>query len=228
MKKKILIIIFIGVLATFLIYKMNKQEKIYFLSLGDGLATGMTAYNIEGYNFNDYIRDELEQKEVLEEFIHEFSKTGQTVENLITSLENNYELEELDLTIQQALAKSKLITIAIGIDELASNSLKANISTKEKEKYLNDMKKITKLIRNFNDKEIYLIGIYKVYNLKEEDVNYINENLKQIAKENQMEFIDITNIIEQKEYFLTNDSYYLNYKGHRNIANRIIEKLIKT
>ena len=226
MKKKIIMIILIGIIATFLIYKFNIQEKIYFLSLGDGLATGMTAYNIEGYNYNDYIRDELEKKEKLEEFIHEFSKTGQTVENLITTIENNYELKELDLTIQQALAKSSLMTIAIGIDELASNSLKANIPTKEKEKYLSDMKRLMKLIRNFNNKEIYLIGIYKVYNLNQEDINYINENLQQIAKENQMTYIDITNLIEKKEYFLTNDSYYLNYKGHQDIANRIIEKFV--
>ncbi len=225
MKKKILIIIIIGIISTFLIYQFNKQEKIYFLSLGDGLATGMTAYNIEGYNFNDYIRDDLEQKEQLEEFIHEFSKTDQTVENLIISIENNYELEELDLTIQQALAKSKLITLAIGNDELANISLKSNLTTKEKENYINNMKKLTKLIRNFNDNKIYLIGIYKVYNLKQEDVDAINESLKQIAKELDFNFVDISNFSEKKEYFLTNNSYYFNYKGHREIANKIIENI---
>lgn len=225
MKKRILIIIIIGIIATFFIYQLNKHEKIYFLSLGDGLATGMTAYNIEGYNYNDYIRDDLEKKEQLEEFIHEFSKTDQTVENLIITIENNYELEELDLTIQQALAKSKLITLAIGNDELANFSLKSNLTTKEKENYINNMKKLLKLIRNFNDNKIFLIGIYKVYNLKQEDVDYFNENLKQIAQELQLEFIDISSLSEKKEYFSSNNSYYFNYKGHQDIANKIIKKL---
>lgn len=62
MKRKILLILILGVVITYVIYNLNFQNKIYFVSLGDGLATGMTAYNIEGYNYNDYIKEELEKK----------------------------------------------------------------------------------------------------------------------------------------------------------------------
>ncbi len=224
MKKKILIIILLGIIGTFLIYKTSQKDKIYFLSLGDGLASGMTAYHIDGYNYNDYIRDDLSKKEKIEEYIHEFARSDQTVENLITCIENNYKMEEINLTIQQALAKSKLITIGIGLDELAASSLKQIITTPEKNDYYKDMTKLIKLIRSFNDGKIYLLGIYKAYNLEDDDISEINQFLKELAVANKMIYIDIADLINNPEYFLNNNSYYLNYKGHQEIYQRIIAK----
>ena len=221
MKKKIIIILIIGILSTLYIYINNKEEKIYFLSLGDGLATGMTSYQVNGYNFNDYIRDYLETKSNLEDYVHEFSKENQTIENLITSIENNYQVEGSGLTIQQSLAKANLTTVAIGIDELARMSLKQVIPTKEKENFKKNMAKLLKLIRNFNDEQIYLLGIYKVYNLKEEDVKDINQYFQKLAIDYQVIYLDIADLIKHEEYFSSNDSYYLNYKGHKDIYNRI-------
>lgn len=222
MKKKILIIMTIGIICTFFIYQSNNEHKTYFLSLGDGLSTGMTAYHINGYNYNDYIRDELEKNEKLEKYIYQFSKEDQTVENLITCIENNYKIEELNVTIQQALSKSKLITIAIGLDELAKLSLKEPLPSKEKEDFKKDMEKLIRLIRNFNDNKIYLIGIYKAYNLKDNDITEINNSLKEIAKNNKIIFIDISDLTTNNDYFLLNNSYYLSYKGHKEIARRIL------
>lgn len=223
MKKKILIIVLIGIVCTFLIYRFNQKDKIYFVSLGDGLATGMTAYNIDGYNYNDYIRDYLEKENKLEQYIHEFASSDQNVENLITSIEHNYMKEETNLTIQQAISKSKLITIGIGIDKLANQSLKQSLSTKEKEDYEKDIDKLLKLIRNFNDGKIYLLGIYKAYNIKAEEVTEINKSLQEIATRNKAIYIDISDLSENSDYFLLDNSYYLNYKGHKEIANRILK-----
>jgi len=225
MKKKILMIILLGFIGTILIYKTNKKDEIFFLSLGDGLASGMTAYNIDGYNYNDYIRDELEKKDKLDQFIHEFTTPYQSIENLITCIENNYLKEEINLTIQQALAKAHLLTIGIGLDELANSSLKSHLTSKEKEDYKKDMKKLMKLIRNFNTGKIYLLGIYKAYNLKEEDIQEINDAIKEIAIENQAIYIDISNLATNPDYFLLNSSYYLNYKGHKEISKQILSSL---
>lgn len=225
MKKKILLIIIIGIIITFIIYHQNKNQNIYFTTLGDGVSTGMTAYNVEGYSYNDYIRDYLETENKLEKYITRFSKTNQTIENLITCIENNYQLEETNLPIQQALSKSSLITIGIGMDELANLSLKSNIPTKEIEDYKKHMEHLLKLIRNFNDKKIYLLSLYKGYNISEEELNDINTFLKQIAERYQIIYIDIQNITENPQFFLLNNSYYLNYKGHKEISNQIINTL---
>lgn len=221
MKKKIIFILIIGIIGTFFIYQSNRPDKIYFVSLGDGLASGMTAYNIEGYNYNDYIKDDLEQNNKLEQYIKAFTETNQTVENLITSIENNYLQEEINLTIQQAIAKSKIITIGIGMDELANISLKQSLSTKEKEDFKKDMEKLLKLIRNFSEGKIYLLGIYQAYNLKIEDVEEINSFLKNIANHYKVIYVDISDLPQHPEYFLLDDSYYMNYKGHKEIARRI-------
>lgn len=221
MKKKLLIIIIFGTICTFLIYNFNKKDKITLLALGDGLASGMTAYHVDGYNYNDYIRDELEKRNVLEDYISNFTEVDQTIENLITSIENNYYQEEIDLTIQQALAKAKIITIGIGIDELANKSLKQVLPSKEIEDYKKDVEKLLNLIRNFNDGKIFLLGIYKAYNLKEETVLDINQSLKRIAQNNRAIFIDIADLINNREFFLLDNSYYLNYKGHKEIASKI-------
>lgn len=222
MKKKIFLIILVGILITFYIYQQNENKNIYFLSLGDGIATGMTAYNVEGYSYNDYIRDYLESEHKLEKYISGFSKTDQTIENLITTIENNYLLEEANFTIQQALSKSSIITIGIGLDELANMSLKANIPTKEIEDYKKDIEHMLKLIRNFNDKKIYLLGLYKAYNITDEELNSINSHLKSIATKYHIIYIDTENLIENPQFFLLNNSYYLNYKGHKEISNRIL------
>jgi len=210
-----------GIFITFFIYRKNENHNIYLLALGDGLATGMTAYNVEGYSYNDYIRDYLESEHILEKYISGFAKTNQTVENLITCVENNYQLEEMNIPIQQAFAKAKIITIGLGLDELANTSLKTNIPTKEIEDYKKDMKKLMKLIRNFNTGKIYLLGIYKAYNLKEEDIQEINDAIKEIAIENQAIYIDISNLATNPDYFLLNSSYYLNYNGHKAIYKEI-------
>lgn len=222
MKKKIILIIIVGILITFFIYRKNENHNIYLLSLGDGLATGMTAYNVEGYSYNDYIRDYLESEHILEKYVSGFAKTNQTIENLITCVENNYQLEETNIPIQQALSKAKIITIGIGLDELANTSLKTNIPTKEIEDYKKDMEHLIKIIRNFNDKKIYILGLYKAYNITDNELNSINDHLKSIADKYHAIYIDIQDLIENPQYFLLNNSYYLNYKGHKEISNRIL------
>lgn len=221
MKKKIFLIILLGVVFTFLIYRYHENDDIYLLSLGDGLASGMTAYNIDGYNYNDYLRDKLEESSRLKDYVHEFSMADMTVEKLITSIENNYQLEATNLTIQQALAKSNLVTVGIGIDELAMISVKQDIPNKELEDYKKDMETLLKLIKNFSNGNIYLIGLYKAYNMKEEDINDLNKFLKQSAENFKINYVEISDFPENPEYFLLDNSYYLNYKGHREIFERI-------
>ena len=60
MKKIIILTVVCGAILTFIIYKVTYHETLNMLVLGDGLATGITDYDVEGYSFNDYIRDKLE------------------------------------------------------------------------------------------------------------------------------------------------------------------------
>ncbi len=221
MKKKILFIILCGIIITFWIYTQNKKEDIYFVSLGDGIATGMTAYDVEGYNFNDYLRDELDKQHRLENYISTFSSTNQTTEDLIFAIENNYVDKESGLSIQQALNKAKIITLALGMDEIENFPNQSKNMHKRMEQYKKNMEKIIRLIRNFNHYQIFIIGLYDYHNEKSDSIDQINEELQNLSNKYQITFIDISDFSLKKEYYLSNNSYYFNYKAHQEIANRI-------
>ena len=56
--KKILGIIVVC-LSVLLIYLGFKDNKIYYLSMGDGLSLGVTPYGGVDYGYSDYVKDYL-------------------------------------------------------------------------------------------------------------------------------------------------------------------------
>ena len=65
MKYKIGIIIIFGILLTSLIYFHTTEDKINILALGDGISTGMTIYHVEGYDYNEYLTESLNEENKL-------------------------------------------------------------------------------------------------------------------------------------------------------------------
>lgn len=222
LKKQIILTIITGVILAFLIYKITYNEEMNFVSLGDGVSLGLTAYNVKGYSFNDYLKDYFEDNTILREYIFEFSTVDETSKSLLTKITNNETLENSSLTIQQAISKAKVITLSLGMDEL--NNLKS-LKTKDINNYLTNMSKILNLIRNINKNQIFLISLYQSEKLDEEQIAKINKELEQIANNYHITFIDITKAAENKNYYLIPHNYYLNYKGHKFISELIKNKL---
>ena len=217
MKKKILLTVIVAAFLTFFIYKHVYHERMNIVTLGDGISTGETAYDVTGYSFNDYLRDYHEETGTVEEYIKEFSIKGETTETLKTKISNNYTLESTNTKIQQAIAEAKILTIAIGMDELNQKNLKS----KQIDQYIENMDKILTVIRIYNNKDIFLISLYPTAVLNKEKVQEINRKLKELSTKHRVTYIDIENITENKEYFFSSNSYYLNYKGHRYISEQI-------
>ena len=222
MRKKIILTILVGSVLTFFIYKIFYHEDMNIMTLGDGVGTGLTAYNVKGYSYNDYLKDYYEKNSILKEYITEFSNAEETTETLILKLQNNYTLESTGLSITQAISKAKILTVSIGMNEL---SHKMEIETEEIETYINNIEKIFKLLRIYNKKEIFLTSIYETSFLNNTKVTEINNRLKQLCDTYQVHFIDITNILKNKEYIFNNTSFYFNYRGHRNISEEILKHL---
>ena len=222
MRKKIILTILVGSVLTFFIYKIFYHEDMNIVTLGDGVGTGLTAYNVKGYSYNDYLKDYYEKNSILKEYITEFSNAEETTETLILKLQNNYTLESTGLSITQAISKAKILTVSIGMNEL---SHKMEIETEEIETYLNNIEKILKLLRIYNKKEIFLTSIYETSFLNNTKVTEINNRLKQLCDTYQVHFIDITNILKNKEYIFNNTSFYFNYRGHRYISEEILKHL---
>jgi len=198
------------------------HPKIFILTLGDGISSGETAYEVKGYSFNDYLKDYIEDNSIIGEYITEFTSKEETTETFKMKLDNNYTLESTNTQIQQTISKATILTIALGMNELNS---KKELKSKDIENYLNNMNKILKILRIYNDKEMFLISLYPTKKLSLEKVQQINKELKIMCDNNSIKFVDIENIYKTKDYFFNNDSYYLNYKGHRFISEKIIENL---
>lgn len=222
MKKIILLTISIGTILTFVIYKNFYHEDMNIVALGDNVALGQTAYNVKGYSYNDYVKDFYEDNSILKEYITEFISETETTETFLLKLQNNYTLESTNTSITQAISKAKILTIALGMDELNS---KQELNSNHIEKYLQNMEKIIKMLRIYNKKNIFLISLYPTTKLSKEKVTAINKSLEEICKQYRVYFINITSILENKEYIFTDQSYYFNYKAHRYISEQIIDKI---
>ncbi len=222
MKKQIIFTIISGVILAFFIYKITYHEEMNFVSLGDGVSLGFTAYNVKGYSFNDYLKDYFLDCTVLSDYIFEFSSVDETSKSLLNKLSNNETLGNSSLSIQQAISKASVITLSLGMDEL--NNLKS-LKTRDIDIYLSNVDKIINIIRNINKKQIFLLSLYESNKLSGDVVEKTNKRLEEIASKYQVVFVDITGVFDNKSFYLMPNSYYLNYKGHQFISELIKDKL---
>ena len=113
---KLLLIILIGMVATIIINSCRLVPKTTVTALGDSLSLGMTPYNVAGTSFNDYLKERLENAKKLDVFNNEFSLNHLRIHELNDYLSDNVIGKYTRVPIKQTLAKSELITLAIGID----------------------------------------------------------------------------------------------------------------
>lgn len=222
LKKTILLTIFFGAVLAIVIFHFFYHEDLNIVTLGDHFSLGYTAYDVKGYSYNDYLRDYFEEESIIKEYITEFAYPEETTQTLLLKLENNYILEETSLSLTQAIAKAKILTISIGMYEL---NHKEHIEREEIEEYLKNMNKILNLIRINNRKEIFLTSLYETNKLSKANIKELNESLKELASKYQIHYIDITDVPSHKEYYFNNTSYLINYQGHKYIKEKILDQL---
>ena len=122
MKKKIIIITLLGSILSIIIYFYTRKEEINIVSLGDGISIGMTPYNIEGYSYNDYLKNTYDNIHKLNKY-YEFGSFGKTARELIYEIKENKTKSFKDdkIEIQRAINEADILTISIGMDELSDD-----------------------------------------------------------------------------------------------------------
>ena len=111
--KRVLVLLIM--ILVVVIYLTNKDTKIYYVSLGDGLGRGMNANDKIGYGYSDYIKEYLEDIDKLEFYTKQFSDKDKRTTDIINNINDNIEIIEdsKPLTIKKALMHADIITLSL-------------------------------------------------------------------------------------------------------------------
>ena len=225
--KKILILGII-ILSIFIIYLTTIDKKVYFLSLGDEIALGITKEGYYELNYNDYIKEYLENKNKLEIYINDFTTQGYRITDIINDINKNKELEEKNKTIKNTLIKADLVTLSIGTNDIISQiereykltKIDYNKIYKNIKQITEDLDKLLKLLREYCKEDIILVGI----NITTEDekineiINYANETFEQISNKYNITYINQYENKQEIKIYPTKEEYKM-------LGNKIIEEL---
>lgn len=224
-KYKLIIIILLSAIFTYLIYFFNKEEKINIVALGDGIASGETSYNIDGISYNDYIKEYFDNKKLLKNYDNKYAIKNYKINELINDLKTNDLKTNEELYIKQILHKADIITLSIGEEELSKLSMTKDLNLKYIKNFLNAYDNLLFLLKEITDAKIVLIGFYENIYLNKSNIVILNSELSNIAIKYQAVFINISDLIFKDEYLFSKNSIYFNYKAHKEIAEMIIHSI---
>lgn len=192
--KKIIITIAIT-LTVLYIYQIFKDDKIYYVNIGDNLLTDKS--------YADFIVKEFDVE--LEEYNSSFTNQKYQTTDLINAFEDNLKID--NKTIKNLVIKADIVTISVGNNDIDRKNL-----TKEYiDEVISDIDILLKLVKKWCKEKVVLIGLNN---------EYANLKLKNKAKEYNFIYIDIYSYSS-----LYKDEDKINILGHKHISEEIIDKL---
>ena len=178
-----------------------------YLSIGDGLSLGLGPSGNKAYNYNDYIKKYLTSQNKKVSY-YNYSKEDISISELIYEL-----IYSKNRNLKEFLHKANLIILSIG-----ENEIKENKSENEIEE---NIQNLIKEIKKYNS-NICLLGHYYLNNGSNIRIKKINEIYKNVAKDNNIIFVNIENI----PYYLNNkDKIYPSENGYKEIGKMIIRAI---
>ena len=192
--KKIIITIVVT-LTVLYIYQIFKDDKIYYVNIGDNLLTDKS--------YADFIVKEFDGE--LEEYNSSFTNQKYQTTDLINAFEDNLKID--NKTIKNLVIKADIVTISVGNNDIDRKKL-----TKEYiDEVISDIDILLKLVKKWCKEKVVLIGLNN---------EYANLKLKNKAKEYNFIYIDIYSYSS-----LYKDEDKINILGHKHISEEIIDKL---
>ena len=241
MKKIIIGIVIVSVVITTAIYIYFKNDKVSILALGDSVAKGISPYGGETYSYTDYVAEYLKNNDKLKTYYRNFTGNDLRTSDLINIIKNNEKgiYNGRNVTIQQAMVKSEVITISIGSYDLynhlgITNGGEPIKTKKELNDYFmsmfTDLNNLLELIKSYTSAEIVIIGFHnpEIAPLDEvvETFEFIDNSYKKIAEKNNCTYISINKDVSgNEEYFPNSENIHFNYKAHKLISDKIIKSL---
>lgn len=230
MKKIISILILF--LSCYFIYNLTIDNELFYLSIGDGIAKGITDEgNVSEYNYTDSIKYYLTSKNKLKGFNNSFVNKDYRITDLLRIIKYKEEIvvNNDHISINELLKKADIVTISLGMNELYYKILVDNNNIYSYiDGMLSDMELLLKEVDRYNHKKVIVLGYYNTTNNNQDIFNYVNYKLKNIVNKRGFEFIDLDKIINNDtNYFTNNTNFYLNNGGYQKISQIIVEKINK-
>ena len=246
MNKKALVIFFIGLILSFIIFKITYKERIDYLALGDELVLGYTPFDSYNKSYSDYFSEYLKNKKKLGFYINDFSEYNYDLKQLLEDMNDAKEMKHKDkkININQVISSSDIITLSFGQKELyvlLSKNYSGNLKNLDEiykyiDNYFNDYALLLNKIRKINSNEIYIIGLYNpLVNANQETIiklnqifNYIDNRFKNFEDNKNIYYVEISKEMDNKNYYVPNSKNpYPSLEGYNYISNKLICKVSK-
>ena len=224
-KYQLLLIILTSVIIAYFIFISNRESKINIVVLGDGIASGETSYNIDGISYNDYLKEYFESKRLLKNYNNSYAYENYKIENIINDLNNNEKKAQDDLNVKQLIHKADIVTVAFGEEELVKMALTNDLNEDAIKKFLSNYDKLIYMLKDITEGKIIIIGFYENVFLNASNVIILNSEIANIAIKYDAIFINISDLVLNRDYYVDKKSYYFNYKAHEIISDMIINSL---
>ena len=230
MKKIISILILF--LSCYFIYNLTIDNELFYLSIGDGIAKGITDDGkVSEYNYTDSIKNYLISKNKLKGFNNSFVDKDYRITDLLRIIKYKEEIvvNNDHISINELLKKADIVTISLGMNELYYKILVDNNNIYSYiDGMLSDMELLLKEVDRYNHKKVIVLGYYNTKDNNKDIFNYVNYKLKNIVNKRGFEFVDVDKIINNNtNYFTNNTNFYLNNEGYQKISQIIVEKINK-
>ena len=231
MKMKIILVLSFFSLLIFISFIQNNSSEINYTILGD---KELFSNNLKSVNFADLVSRNLEEIEELGFYSKDFIKENIRTIDVINDINQNLTID--NISIQNILKRTDILIINIGNNEINYKLSKINYEENDNEiyRYLDeviiDIQDLFKTIKKINKKRIIFLGYYNDTNNVNNDKYYIyiNKKIKEISNNENIEFIDLYNILNKNNDYITKSNpVYITNEGNIAIYNNIIRKINK-
>lgn len=230
-KHQKLIVFVITCLSIYFIYNYSgEQNKITYITLGDGYAEGLNSYQQTSYGYSDYLKDYYEERDELKFYYDGYTNKEMTLKDLKKDIELNTREKDGHTSIKEALRESNLLTMSVGLNDIRHKLSECDQITQNDEKRIekeitNQVEETIKELRKYYKYDIYIIeypNLYPQNSVERRLLTRLNNKYKSLSKEKHTVFVENSEIEKNKEKYVENSkTIYLNSFGYKKIFENI-------
>lgn len=240
MKLKTVLVLSLTLFVVFIIYLSHIDKKVYYVTLGDYQALGLTNEGEITYGYTDYLKDILEKENKLETYIIGYAQDDARITDLMNDIEQNkkIQIKNKTQTLKNALIKADLVTLSIGMNDLFYKigvnpdlqSLNYNEIYYHVDEMMEDMESLFELLREYCKEDIIMTNFYNSIDIHNQQLNevlsYANKRLDELADTYQISVVEMNPIFRNRPEQIK--SIYPTQEEYQKISKQICEMMYKT